>query len=446
MKVKIKEIQDLLSQGKIVKVKTINGEYTKISRYVDKGILDTFLVKLDNKLEIKVSREHKFFTNCGWVECKDLIIGEHSILCEDGTYSKIISSNLIGKGPIVDITVEHPEHCYFGNGMLNHNTGKSLIVAHALAETQRKGGLAILFDTETALSKEYLTAIGVDISKLLVISLDTVEDIFDSIESMITKIRSSNKNKLVTIVIDSVAAMSTKSEQDESFAKEGYGTAKAYLLSKAFRKITSLIGKQRILFICTNQLREKIGFVGLGDKFQTPCGKALPFHASVRIRLKSTGQILNSDKVVIGMKTEAKVVKNRMGPPFRKAEFNVFFDRGIDNYGNWIERLIDYDVISPFKPAKVDADGKKKTKAELALEKEASKKDKNLKFDVIAEDGVTITETVVFEKKDFLKVISARPELKEYLYAKLCDKYIFKYSDPNVTRDEEVEISDESEE
>lgn len=349
----------------------------------------------------------------------------------------------------LDLAISNRPHGGFPVGRIceisgENAAGKSLVVAHVLAETQRKGGLAILFDTETSLSREYLTAIGVDVSKLLVISLDTVEDIFESIENMITKIRSSNKNKLVTIVVDSIAAMSTKSEQIESFAKEGYGTAKAYLLSKALRKITSLIGKQRILFVCTNQLREKIGFVGLGDKFITPGGKALPFHASVRIRLKSTGQIVNSDKVVIGMKTEAKVVKNRMGPPFRKAEFNIFFDRGIDNYGNWIERLIDYDVISPFKPAKVDADGKKKTKAQLAEEKEASKKDKNLKFDVIASDGVTVTEEVVFEKKDFLKLISSRPEIKEYLYGKLCDKFIFKYSDPNVTRDEEVEITDEA--
>ncbi len=350
----------------------------------------------------------------------------------------------------LDLAISNRPHGGFPVGRIceisgENAAGKSLVVAHVLAETQRKGGLAILFDTETALSKEYLTAIGVDTSKLLVISQDTVEDIFESIENMVTKIRASNKNKLVTIVIDSIAAMTTKSEQIESFAKEGYGTAKAYLLSKALRKITTLIGKQRILFVCTNQLREKIGFVGLGDKFITPGGKALPFHASVRIRLKSVGQIVNSDKAVIGMKTEAKVVKNRMGPPYRKAEFNIFFDRGIDNYGNWIERLIDYDVISPFKPAKVDENGKKKTKAQLAEEKEASKKDKNLKFDVLAADG-SISETVIFEKKDFLKLISQRPEIKEYLYGKLCDKFIFKYSDPSATVAEDIEISDADEE
>ena len=160
-------------------------------------------------------------------------------------------------------------------------SGKSLVVAHALADTQKKDGLAILFDTETALSKEYLAAIGVDISKLLVISLDNVEDIFDSMEAMIHKIRESNSNKLVTIVVDSIAAMSTKTEQEESFAKEGYGTAKAYLLSKAFRKITNLLGKQRILLICTNQLREKIGFVGLGDKFCVD-----PFTTKIKRRYK----------------------------------------------------------------------------------------------------------------------------------------------------------------
>ena len=325
--------------------------------------------------------------------------------------------------------------------------GKSLVVAHVLAETQRKGGLAILFDTETALSKEYLRAIGVDTAKLMVISLDTVEDIFDTMEAMILKIRLANKNKLVTIVIDSIAAMTTKTEQDESFAKEGYGTAKAYLLSKALRKITNLIGKQRILFVCTNQLREKIGFVGLGDKFTTPGGKALPFHASVRVRLKSAGQITDKDGNVIGMKTEAKVVKNRMGPPFRKAEFNIFFASGIDNYGNWLDRLQEYGVFKTAKIEKTDETGKKKSKAQIELEKAALKKEKNFNFDFTDEtldtadgDVVNVKEVVQFERKNFLTLLSERPEVKDFLYMKLCKKFIFKYDNPDNKNSGEIEI------
>ena len=306
-------------------------------------------------------------------------------------------------------------------------SGKSLLVAHALADTQKKGGTAILFDTETALSKEYLETIGVNISELLVVSLNTVEDIFDSIEKLITKLREGKSNQLVTVVIDSIAAMTTKDEQEQSYAKEGFGTAKAYLLSKAFRKITGMIGTQRILFICTNQLREKIGFVGAGDKWITPGGKALPFHASVRIRRKKVGQISNTAGDVIGMKTIANVTKNRMGPPFKKAEFDIYFRSGIDNYGNWLERLQQYNVFKTTKVETKDASGKKKTKEQLKQERAELKKEKSFQFDYTDEtletkDGepITVKEVVQFERKNFLTLLEERPEIKDFLYMKIC--------------------------
>lgn len=320
--------------------------------------------------------------------------------------------------------------------------GKSLIAAHVLAETQRKGGLAIFIDTETAVSREFMEAIGIDVGKMLYITHDTIEDIFDTVENLILKIRKSGNKRIVTIVIDSIAAASSKAEMEQDHGAAGYATQKAIGISKAMRKITNLMGKERVLLLCTNQLRQKVGFVGAGDPYTTSGGKALGFHASVRIRLKSTGRINNSNKEVVGIKTKAIVTKNRMGPPFRSAEFNIFFDRGIDNYGNWIERLIDYDIITPYKPDKVGEDGKKKTKVQLAAEKEASKKDKILKFDMFAEDGTTLIESVQFEKKDFLRLISERPEVKAYLYGKLCDKFIFKYSDPKASASDEIEISD----
>jgi len=310
--------------------------------------------------------------------------------------------------------------------------------ATLLAETQRKGGLAVFIDTETSVSPEFLTAIGVDISKMLYINVDTVEDIFDNIEAMIAHVRKSNKDRLVTILVDSVAAASTKKEMASDHGADGFATGKAIAISKAMRKITGLIAKQRICVVFTNQLRQKVGFVGLGDPWTTSGGKALAFHASVRLRLQAAGQLKNSDKQTIGIKTKCKVIKNRMGPPMRSVEFDIFFDRGIDNYGNWLERLIEWDVVTN---AKKDKGEKKKTKKELEAEKEEDKKAKSLQF-VMAVEGKE-PETVVFEKKDFPKLLNERPDCREYLYGKICENFVMRYKVPNTEMADDVEVDTE---
>ena len=207
-------------------------------------------------------------------------------------------------------------------------SGKSLVMAHVLANTQKQGGLAVYIDTENALSEEFLEAIGVDVKNMLYLPLETIEDIFDSVENIIESVRKSSKNRLVTIVIDSVSAATTKVEQDADYEKDGWATTKAILMSKAMRKITNIIAKQRVLLICSSQLREKMG-VMFGDKYTTSGGKALGFHASCRIRLKGVGKLKSGSgktEQIIGVQTEAQVIKNRMGPPFKKAVFDIFFD------------------------------------------------------------------------------------------------------------------------
>ena len=215
------------------------------------------------------------------------------------------------------------------NGL--ESSGKSLVGAHLLAETQKKGGVAVYIDTETAVSEDFLEVIGVDISKMLYLHLETVEDIFEAIEEIVTKVRESDKDRLVTILVDSLAAATTKVELEADFDKDGWATAKAIIISKAMRKITQMIGRQKVALVFTNQLRQKLG-VMFGDPWTTSGGKALPFHASTRIRLKNMGQIKDTGKNVLGMKCRAKIVKNRLGPPLRHADYDMYFDRGIDNY------------------------------------------------------------------------------------------------------------------
>ena len=283
-------------------------------------------------------------------------------------------------------------------------SGKSLLSAHLLAETQRKGGVAVLIDTETAVSREFLEAIGVDISKLLYVSVDTVEGIFEACETIIEQVRKGDKDRLVTIVVDSVAAASTKKELEADYDKDGYATDKAIIISKAMRKITNMIGRQSIALIFTNQLRQKMNAM-FGDPWTTSGGKALAFHASVRVRLKNMGQLKAGDKIV-GIKVRCQVIKNRMGPPLRHADFDIFFDRGIDNYGGWLAVMKDAKLV----------------------------KQAGAWYEYIDIDTGEITK---FQSKDFAKMLE-NEELKDQIYRRICEATILLYKN---SATDEVEIT-----
>ena len=228
------------------------------------------------------------------------------------------------------------------NGL--ESSGKSLLGAHILAETQKKGGVAVYIDTETSVSQEFMQVIGIDMSKMLYLHLETVEDIFEAIVEIVTKVRESDKDRLVTIMVDSLAAATTKVELEADFDKDGWATAKAIIISKAMRKITQMIGRQKVALVFTNQLRQKLG-VMFGDPWTTSGGKALPFHASTRIRLKNTGQIKDKKNNTIGMKMRAQVIKNRLGPPMRHADFELYFESGIDDEGSWLKVMKDHRLV-----------------------------------------------------------------------------------------------------
>jgi recombination protein RecA len=278
---------------------------------------------------------------------------------------------------------------------------------------------------------------------MVYLNLTTVEDIFDKIEEIIelTRKQNSDKKRVVTIVVDSLAAASTKKEIASDHGADGFATQKAIAISKAMRKITEVIAKQNVLLVFTNQLRQKLGFVGVGDPWTTSGGKAVAFHASLRLRLKAMGRITTADKNVVGIKTKCTVIKNRMGPPLRSVEFDIFFDRGIDNYGNWLENLVEWDIVTNAKKVKVA--GEKKSKKQMEEEKEADKKAKSLQF--IMEVEGKEPETVVFEKKDFPKLLLERPDCRDYLYNKMCGTYIMKYRTASNEIADDIELDDSNE-
>ena len=273
---------------------------------------------------------------------------------------------------------------------------------NGLESSGKQGGIAVYIDTETSVSVDFLGAIGVDVSKLLYLHFETVEDIFESIEDIITKVRESNKDKLVTILVDSLAATSTKIEIEADFGKDGYATSKAIIISKALRKITQLIGRQKVALVFTNQLRQKLG-VMFGDPWTTSGGKALPFHASTRIRLKNLGQIKDSKKNTIGMKCRAQIIKNRLGPPLRHADYDMYFDSGIDNYGGWLGVMKEHKLV-------------KQAGAWYTL----TYRKKDYKF----------------QSKDFKELMETNDGLRNHLYEKICEKAILEYKTGNVGIDD----------
>jgi recombination protein RecA len=299
------------------------------------------------------------------------------------------------------------------NGL--EGSGKSLIGSHLLASTQRKDGIAVYIDTESAVSQEFLRAIGVDTKKMLYVHLETVEEIFDTIETIVTKIRESNKDKLVTILVDSLAAASTKVEMDADFDKDGWATAKAIIISKAMRKITQMIARQKVALVFTNQLRQKLG-VMFGDPWTTSGGKALPFHSSTRVRFKNAGQIKDGSKNTIGIKIKGQVIKNRLGPPMRTAEFPLYFDKGIADFDSWLT------VMKEHKICKVG--GSWYTLPQIDTE-----------------TGELIKEHK-FQSKDFEELMNTNDELREYCYSRICEACILKYDSKELGIDDVTETEE----
>ena len=292
-------------------------------------------------------------------------------------------------------------------------SGKSLLAAHALADTQKQGGLAVYIDTENAVSREFLEAIGLDLEKMLYVPLDAIEDIFEAIESIIESVRKSNKDRLVTIVVDSVMGASTKIEQAADYDKDGWATSKAIILSKGMRKITNLIGRQRIALLFTNQLRSRLGGA-FGDPWTTSGGKAIPFHSSVRLRLKSVGQIkVKKDGVdqTVGIKTRCQVIKNRMGPPLKTIDYDIYFESGIDDFGGWLNVMKQFKLVS--------------TAGAWYTYKKS--------------DGTDVK----FLSKDFQGKLEADPELKDEIYNAICDAYILTYKPGDNIGIDDIEIEEE---
>lgn len=301
-------------------------------------------------------------------------------------------------------------------------SGKSLAAMHALAETQKMGGIGVFIDSENALHEGFAEAIGLNLTDLWYSREHQLEVIFPAIEETIHVLRAEyGKDKPITIVLDSMASCVTAANLENAYEGKGYDTSKSMRFSSGFTRLMPMIAQQNICLIVTNQVKYKMNIQNpkFEDPWRQPGGQSVPHFSSVMIQFKKLGKIkatVNGIERVIGRETRATITKNRLGPPESTFKFDVYFDRGIDNFESWKEYATTKFKIVTTSGAYVNYDY------------------------VDTETGEVINYRGNGWTKFTRDVLEQHPKVAEQIWNKICDNYIVAYQ----KKSSEVEIVRES--
>ncbi len=264
------------------------------------------------------------------------------------------------------------------------SSGKTTLTLHAIAEIQKKGGTAAFVDAEHALDPAYARRLGVDTDNLLVAQPDNGEQALEIVETLV------RSNAVDLVVVDSVAALVPQAEIEGEMGDSHMGL-QARLMSQALRKLTGIINKSKTIVIFINQIRMKIG-VMFGNPETTTGGNALKFYASVRMDIRRTGQIKSGEEI-IGNRTKVKIVKNKIAPPFRTAEFDIMYNEGISKTGDVLDLAVLHGIVGKsgawfdYADAKI-GQGREASKQHLADNpKVLAEIEAKVRKKVVAEDG-----------------------------------------------------------
>lgn len=269
------------------------------------------------------------------------------------------------------------------------SSGKTTVTLHMIAEAQKNGGIAAFIDAEHALDPVYAKKLGVNIDELLISQPDTGEQALDIVDALV------RSGAIDIIVVDSVAALVPKAEIDGDMGDQVVGMH-ARLMSRAMRKLTGFISKSRTVAVFINQIREKVG-VMFGSPETTTGGRALKFYSTVRLDVRKTDKIMQGQEM-IGNRTKVRVVKNKVAPPFKTAEFDIMYGEGVSRVGTVLDIATDFDIIeksgswysyagSRLGQGKENAKKALKEKPDLAAEIEEKVRAKLMEQATVAKDG-----------------------------------------------------------